>query len=68
MRNLINKKGITLISLIVTIIVMLILAGITVNLVLNENNGIFSTAKKAEEDNSRETAKEKINLKITKLK
>lgn len=60
-----RKKGITLISLVVTIIVMLILAGITVNLVLNENNGIFNTAQHAKEENSKQTATEKINLKIT---
>ena len=35
-----NKKGITLISLVVTIIILLILAGVTLNMVLS-NNGIF---------------------------
>ncbi len=39
-----NSKGITLIALIITIIVLLILAGVTVNLTLGEN-GIFRTAE-----------------------
>ncbi len=43
-----NKKqqGITLIALIVTIVVLLILAGITINSVLGDN-GIFKTAREA---------------------
>lgn len=41
-----NKKGITLISLVITIIILLILAGVTLNMVLS-NNGIFNMTKKA---------------------
>lgn len=41
-----QKKGITLIALVVTIVVLLILAGVSINLVLN-NNGIISKAKDA---------------------
>lgn len=41
-----DTKGITLIALIITIIVMLILTGVTINLTLGEN-GLFSTTKKA---------------------
>ena len=40
-----NKKGITLIALIITIIVMLILVGVTINIVLN--GGLFDTTKDA---------------------
>ena len=40
-----NQKGITLISLIITIIVMLILVGVTVTVALD--GGLFRTAKKA---------------------
>ena len=65
MKKMLAKKGITLISLIVTIIVMLILAGITINLILNENNNLFNIAQEADEENSKQTATEKINLKIT---
>ena len=41
-----NNKGITLIALVITIIVLLILAGVTINLTLGEN-GIFKTAEMA---------------------
>ncbi len=41
-----NSRGITLIALIITIIVLLILAGVTINLTLGEN-GIFKTAEMA---------------------
>jgi type II secretory pathway pseudopilin PulG len=48
--NLINKvkkeKGITLIALVVTIVVLLILAGISINLVLSQN-GLVTKAKDA---------------------
>lgn len=42
-----NERGITLIALIVTIVVLLILAGVTITYALGDN-GIFGTAKKAE--------------------
>ena len=42
-----NKKGITLVVLVVTIVVLLILAGVSINLVLG-NNGIIVKAKDAE--------------------
>ena len=42
-----NKKGITLVALVVTIVVLLILAGVSINLVLG-NNGIIARAKEAE--------------------
>ena len=42
-----DKKGITLVALVVTIVVLLILAGVSINLVLG-NNGIIAKAKDAE--------------------
>ena len=42
-----NKKGITLVALVVTIVVLLILAGVSINLVLGDN-GIIAKAKEAE--------------------
>ncbi len=42
-----KTSGITLIALVVTIVVLLILAGITINMVLGDN-GIFRTADEAE--------------------
>ena len=41
-----NSKGITLVALVVTIVVLLILAGVSINLVLGEN-GLISNAKEA---------------------
>ncbi len=41
-----QEKGITLIALVVTIVVLLILAGVSIGLVLN-NNGVISKAKDA---------------------
>lgn len=42
-----NERGITLIALVVTIVVLLILAGVTITYALGDN-GIIGTAKKAE--------------------
>ena len=42
-----DKKGITLVALVVTIVALLILAGVSINLVLG-NNGIIAKAKDAE--------------------
>ncbi len=51
-----NQKGITLIALIITIIVMLILVGVTVTVALN--GGLFKTAKQAAEGTELERDKE----------
>ena len=44
-----QEKGITLIALVVTIIILLILAGVTLNIALSDN-GLFNKAKKAADD------------------
>ncbi len=44
-----GQKGITLVALVITIIVLLILAGVTITLTLGEK-GIFKTAEKAGEN------------------
>ena len=49
MERLRGKRGITLIALVVTIIVLLILAGITISLVFSEN-GVVTKAKEAKEE------------------
>ena len=46
MRNIKENRGITLIALAVTIIVILILAGVTIDAVFSEN-GIINKAKEA---------------------
>ncbi len=40
-----QEEGITLIALVVTIVVLLILAGVSISLVLN-NNGVISKSKR----------------------
>ena len=45
-KKCLRDKGITLIALVVTVIVLLILAGVTINLAVN-NQGIFNKAKTA---------------------
>ena len=59
-----NEKGITLISLVITIIIMLILAGVVITLAIG-NNGLIGKAKEAKEKTNKQTAIEQINLKIT---
>lgn len=61
-----NKKnqGITLIALIITIIVLLILAGITITFILGEN-GILKKALFAGEESIKASLKEEIELAIT---
>ncbi len=44
-----ETKGITLVALVVTIVVLLILAGVSINLVLGEN-GLITMAKKAKDE------------------
>lgn len=47
-RKLTKNNGITLVALVVTIVVLLILAGVSINLVIG-NNGIINKAKEAKE-------------------
>lgn len=59
-----NQKGITIIALIVTIIILLILAGVTIA-TLSGENGLLNKTEKAKEENEKQSATEIINLKIT---
>ena len=52
-----NQSGITLVALVVTIVVLLILAGVSINLVLGEN-GLISNAKEAREKSKNATDEE----------
>ena len=56
-----NNKGITLVALVITIIVLIILAGISINLILG-NNGIITIAKKAKENIELATIEEETQL------
>ena len=61
-----DTKGITLIALVITIIVLIILAGVVITLSLG-NNGIFNRAKQAKEEYEIAAEKEKLGLEITNI-
>lgn len=58
-----NNKGITLIALVVTIIVLLILAGVSIAM-LTGQNGILNRSQEASIKNSVADAKDQIALKV----
>lgn len=67
-KNLIKKvkntnKGITLIALVITIIVLLILAGVTIA-TLTGDNGILTRANEAKEVTEEAGAKEKVQMEV----
>ena len=64
--KIINKKGITLIALVVTIIVLLILAGVAIATLTGEN-GLFVRAKQAKVAQTESDMKESLNLAIQEL-
>ena len=56
-----NQKGITLIALVITIIVLLILAGVSIAM-LTGQNGILTRATDAKNDTTNAEAVERINM------
>ena len=58
-----KNKGITLIALVITIIILLILAGVTINM-LTGDNGILKQATKARETNSKAEFEEQVKLAV----
>ena len=57
----IQERGITLIALVVTIIILLILAGVTLNIALSDN-GLFNKAKKAADDYNKKSIEEELQI------
>ena len=57
-----EEKGITLVVLVITIIVLLILAGVSIQAI--NNTGLFANAKKAKEKSIEAQLKEEISLAI----
>lgn len=64
--NLKSQKALTLISLVITIIILLILAGITIT-TLTGKNGILEKSQHSSDETNKQTATEIINLKITNI-
>ena len=62
-KSLKASNGITLIALVITIIVLLILAGVSIATLTGEN-GILSKASAAKEKNSEAVAEEKIKIEV----
>ena len=58
-----NRKGITLIALIITIIILLILAGVTITMITGDN-GILKQATNARETNSKAEFEEQVKLAV----
>ena len=54
-----NQKGITLIALVITIVVLLILAGVSINTLFNDN-GIINSASKSGDKYKMEAVREQI--------
>lgn len=62
-----NTTGITLVALVVTIVVLLILAGITIVYVFGEN-GVFGKASEAKEKTAIAKAREKLEIVLSEAK
>ena len=62
-RKIKTNKGITLIALVITIIVLLILAGVTIAMLTGEN-GIITKANNSKNETAKATAKEKVQTEV----
>ena len=62
-----TSKGITLIALIITIVILIILAGVTISIVTGEN-GLMQRAKDASLSHEEESAREKLELALIDLR
>ena len=60
MKKITKNNGITLIALVITIIVLLILAGVTLRIALN--GGIINKSQTAVDKYTEESAREKLSL------
>ena len=58
-----NQKGITLVALVITIIVLLILAGVSISLVVG-NNGVLTNATKAVSTNNEAAAEQDVKMAV----
>ena len=62
-----NQNGVTLVALVVTIVVLLILAGVSISLVVG-NNGIVKRAQEARDEHKAAAANEAANMEEAKTK
>lgn len=64
MKKIMEAKGITLVALVITIIILLILAGVTINSITNKN-GLIKNAKTAKELTEISSESEFVELAVT---
>ena len=64
MKRLKNKSGITLIALVITILILLILAGVAINLAIGER-GIFNQSKQAAKEYEKSALEEDLDMAMT---
>ncbi len=57
-----KSKGVTLVALVITIVILLILAGITIQAITN--TGLFENTKRAAEESKYANAEEKVKLAV----
>ena len=58
-----ENRGITLIALVITVIILLILAGVTIATLTGEN-GILNKSNTAKQETARQAAKEKVQVEV----
>ena len=61
-----NKSGITLVALIITIVILLILAGVAIG-AITEENGLIMRTRQAKKETIYNEAKEKINIELMEI-
>lgn len=61
-----NQKGITLVALVITIVVLLILAGVTISMVLGPN-GVLTNSQKAKDNSAKGTANDALSTALSSL-
>lgn len=66
MKNQKNERGITLVALVVTIVVLLILAGITIMYVISDN-GVFGEANNAQKKSDAAAVEEAVSTALVSL-
>ncbi len=61
-----NQKGITLVALVITIVVLLILAGVTISMVMGPN-GVLTNSQIAKEKSAKGTANDALSTALSSL-
>lgn len=62
-----QNKGITLVALVITIIILIILAGVSISILFSEN-GLINRSKQGASDYKVESIKERLTLALVNLK